>query len=98
MGILEIPFHDSAFSWTMNSGTDRERSVSFGTGSKSKIVATDGGESDRPALLPKLRSFAIMALVIGAGVAYNRLQRRRAREAVEAEESSGGWLSRLQSQ
>jgi hypothetical protein len=97
MGLLEIPFHDSAFSWTTNSGTDRERSVSFGTGSKSKIVATDGGESDRPALVPKLRSFAIMALVVGAGVAYNRLQRRRAREAVEAEESSGGWVSRLRS-
>jgi len=98
MGILEIPFHDSAFSWTMNSGADGKRPVSSGTGSKSKIVATDGGESDRPALVPKLRSFAIMALVIGAGVAYNRLQRRRAREAVEAEESSGSWLSRLQSQ
>jgi hypothetical protein len=97
MGILEIHFHDSEFSWSMNPGTDRERSFSLGTGSKSRIATTDGGQSDRPAIASKLRSFAIMAVVIGAGVAYNRLQRRRARDAAEAEESGGGRLSRLRS-
>lgn len=96
MGILEIHFHDSEFSWSVDTGTeDEEQSFSLGLGSESETV-TDGGESDRPALAPKLRSFAIMAIVIGAGVAYNRLQDRRAREAAEAEES-GGRLSRLRS-
>jgi len=102
MGILEIHFHDSEFSWSVDAGTGKERSLSFGTGGESRTAATDGGESDggesdRPAIAPKLRSFAIMAIVIGAGVAYNRLQDRRAREAAEAEASSGGRFSRLRS-
>lgn len=93
MGILEIHFHDSEFSWSMNpDGDDEEtasRSLSWGSGGKS--ASADGGkERERPAIKPKLRSLAIMAFVIGAGVAYNRLKDRRARRAAEAEEKAGG--------
>ena len=101
MGILEIHFHDSEFNWSMNPGSDgqqaRSRSLSLGSGGKS--ASTDGGEErERPAIKPKLRSLAIMAFVIGAGVAYNRLQDRRARRAAEAEEETrGGRFSRLRS-
>jgi len=101
MGILEIHFHDSEFSWSVSPGSDDEetasRSLSLGSGGES---ATDGGrERERPAIKPKLRSLAIMAFVVGAGVAYNRLQRRRARRAAEAEEeaANAGPLSRLRS-
>lgn len=96
MGILEVHFHDSEFSWSVNPGGDGQ-SLSLGSGSESETATTDGGQSERPALAPKLRSFAIMAFVIGAGVAYNRLKDRRAHEAAEAEASSGGRLSRLRS-
>ncbi|WP_137285253.1 hypothetical protein [Halorussus salinisoli] len=95
MGILEIHFHDSEFSWSMNSGTDDERSFSLRSGSRSG-AATDGGQTDRPSIVPKLRSLAVLALVVGAGIAYNRLQDRQAREQAEAEESRGR-LSRLRS-
>ncbi|WP_276301715.1 hypothetical protein [Halorussus lipolyticus] len=97
MGILEIHFHDSEFSWSMNPGSGEERSFSLGSGSESEAATTDGGQPDRPAIAPKLRSLAIMALVVGAGVAYNRLKDRRAREAAEAEQSAGGRLSRIRS-
>ncbi|WP_135852779.1 hypothetical protein [Halorussus salinus] len=103
MGILEIHFHDSEFSWSVSPGSDDEetasRSLSLGAGGDES--ATDGGqERERPAIKPKLRSLAIMAFVIGAGVAYNRLQDRRARRAAEAEEEAAGTgpLSRLRSQ
>ncbi|UPV74565.1 hypothetical protein M0R89_00500 [Halorussus limi] len=99
MGILEIHFHDSEFSWSVNSGSDEGRSLSLGSGGSS--ATTDGGEPRRrPSIKPKLQSFAIMALVVGAGVAYNRIQGRRARRAAEAEEeeaAGGGPFSRLRS-
>jgi hypothetical protein len=98
MGILEIHFHDSEFSWSMNPGSGEKRSLSLRSGGGSEATTDDGEERERPAILPKLRSVAIMALVVGAGVAYNRLQERRARRAAEAEEeASGGPLSRLRS-
>ncbi|WP_135824493.1 hypothetical protein [Halorussus ruber] len=98
MGILEIHFHDSEFSWSTNPGSDEERSFSLGGKRKSGAATTDGGGTDRPSIAPKLRSLAIMALVVGAGIAYNRLKDRRAREAAEAEEqASGGRLSRIRS-
>ena len=104
MGILEIHFHDSEFNWSMNPGSDEEdsesRSLSLGSGSESSATPDGGQERERPAIKPKLRSLAIMAFVIGAGVAYNRLQDRRARRAAEAEEEAAGGspLSRLRSQ
>ncbi|WP_128476031.1 hypothetical protein [Halorussus pelagicus] len=100
MGILEIHFHDSEFHWSMNPGSGEKRSLRSGeSGESGELTAADGGEEpERPAIKPKLRSLAIMALVIGAGVAYNRLQRRRARRAAEAEEeAASGRFSRLRS-
>jgi hypothetical protein len=100
MGILEIHFHDSEFSWSMNPGDGEEatasRSLSLGSGGKS--ASADGGKKrERPAIKPKLRSLAIMAFVVGAGVAYNRLKDRRARAAEAEEEAGGSRLSRLRS-
>ena len=90
MGILEIHFHDSEFSWSMNPGTDRERSLSMKTGSRSKPT-TDGGGRGRPAIASKLGSLGALALVIGAGIAVNRLRSRRARKgAAETEGKSRG--------
>ncbi|MFC7079775.1 hypothetical protein [Halorussus caseinilyticus] len=100
MGILEIHFHDSEFSWSVNPDggekQSRSRSLSLGSGSESD-ASTDGGQSDRPSIAPKLRSFAILALVVGAGIAYNRLRSQRARKAAAEEESVGGRLSRIRS-
>lgn len=73
MGILEIHFHDSEFSWTMNPGTDEERSFSLGSTGGS---TADGGHRERPAIRPKLRSLAVLMLVVGAGIAYNRMRSR----------------------
>lgn len=90
MGILEVHFHDSEFSWSMNPGTDDERTFSLGSRSESKSGesgTTDSG-TDRLSLAPKLRSFAVLALVIAGGVAFRRMRSRRAREAAEREESS----------
>ena len=106
MGILEIHFHDSEFSWSVNPGRGEERSLSFGTGERSG--ATDGERSrrsggwstDRPSMGPKLRSAAVLALVIAGGIAFNRVRSRRAREAVEqeaAEQEARGPFSRLRS-
>jgi hypothetical protein len=86
MGILEIHFHDSEFSWSVNPGNGDERSLSLGSDDES--ATTDGGRRERPAIKPKLRSLAVMALVVGAGYAYNKMKARKAREAA-AEESSG---------
>ncbi|UPW00704.1 Tad domain-containing protein [Halorussus gelatinilyticus] len=102
MGILEIHFHDSEFSWSMDRGSDGEesRSRTFSLGSGGESVTTDGGgERERPGIKPKLRSLAVMALVVGAGVVYNRLQRRRAQRTADAEAEAGGGsrLSRLRS-
>lgn len=92
MGILEVHFHDSRFEWNINPGTEEERSLSFGVGSESNEATTDGGTGGRPSVAPKLRSFAIVALVVGAGIAFNRLRSRRAREEAE-QESRGRRLS-----
>jgi hypothetical protein len=94
MGILEVHFHDSRFEWTFNPETGgEERSLSLGVGSESEPTPTDDGES-RPAVASKLRSLAILALVVGGAVAYNRMQSRRAAEVAEAEaESTGRRLS-----
>lgn len=92
MGILEIHFHDSEFSWSMNPGTGKERSLSLRTGSKSE-AATDGGGRGRPAIPSKLGSVGVLALIIGAGIAVNRLRSRRAREARSEKESRGRRLS-----
>lgn len=96
MGILELHFHDSRFEWTVNPGSDEERSLSLGLGGESDQSVTDGGRSrgsgrSRPSILPKLKMFGALALVVGAAAAFNRIQNRRVekmREA-EAEESSG---------
>ncbi|WP_435174936.1 hypothetical protein [Halorussus sp. AFM4] len=107
MGILEIHFHDSEFSWSVNPGGGRERSLSFGTGDRAGT--TDGGTSGRsgrggstgrPSMGPKLRSAAVVALVVAGGIAFNRIRSRRAREAVEreaAEQESSGPFSLLRS-
>ena len=97
MGILEIHFHDSEFSWSMNPGGGEERSLSFGTGERSgKSGTTAGGRGTRsPSTGPKLRSIAVLALVVAGGIAFNRVRSRRKREA--AEEESRGRLSRIRS-
>lgn len=92
MGILDIHFHDSEFSLNVGSGStgdaDGGRSFSSGSGTRSERTETDGGAGTRPSLAPKLKSFAFLAAVVGAGVAYNKMQARRARTPSE-EESSG---------
>ncbi|NHN59367.1 MULTISPECIES: hypothetical protein [Halorussus] len=102
MGILEIHFHDSEFSWSMNPGGDEGRSFSLGTGGSSEAsgATTDGGSTGRPSMGPKLRSAAVLALVVAGGIAFNRIRARRAREAVEretAEQESKGPFSLLRS-
>lgn len=92
MGILEIHFHDSEFRWSLNPGTDRERSLSLGTGSRAEAT-TDGGGRGRPSIVSKLGTVGTLALVIGAGIAFNRLRSRRAREAEAEKESRGRRLS-----
>ncbi|NEU56255.1 hypothetical protein [Halorussus sp. MSC15.2] len=95
MGVLEIHFHDSEFRLSLNPGTDRERTLSLGSRGDSGS-STRGGTSGRPAIASKLRSFGVLALVVGAGVAYNRIQSRRAREAA-AERDSGRRFPRIRS-
>ncbi|WP_158056265.1 hypothetical protein [Halorussus halophilus] len=95
MGILELHFHDSELSWNFGPGADEERSFSLGTGGESKTTATNGGreKSESPSLAPKLRSFGVLALVIGAGILYNRRKARRKSgraEEAETEEKSAG--------
>lgn len=90
MGILELHFHDSELSWTMSPGTDSERSFSLESESES---VTDDGQRERPSVKPKLRSLAIVALVVGAGIAYNRMKARRR----EAAEESSSRLPRIRS-
>ena len=92
MGILELHFHDSELSWHFAPGTGRERSFSLGTGGESK-TATNGGGETRPSMLSKLRSLAVLALVVGGGVAYNRMKARRREQAEQDAESSGRRLS-----
>lgn len=101
MGILEIHLHDSEFSWSVNPGTGRERSLSLGMGSKSKRKSgrKSGGTSsgsgssdgrDGPSIASKLGPIAVLGLVIGGIVAFNRLRSRRKRESAEAESRSSG--------
>lgn len=95
MGILDVHFHDSEFNWSINPGTDRERTFSLGSRGES-TTSTDGGTTGRPSIAPKLRSFAVLALVVGAGVVYNRIRSRRARAAAE-ERDSGRRFPRIRS-
>jgi hypothetical protein len=91
MGILEIHLHDSEFELVLNPGSEKERSLSFGIGSRSGGGSTSAtersGQSGRPPLKPKLKSFAIMGLVVGAAFAVNRLRDRRARQKAADERS-----------
>jgi len=88
MGILELHFHDSEFSWTVDAGESAGRSLSFGRGERE--TASDGGSERPPSARGKLRLVGALAAVVGLGVAFNRFQRRRARKAAEAEEESSG--------
>ena len=93
MGIFEVHFHDSRFEWTINPGTDDERSLSFGVGSASEGVSDGGrsrGDQSRPSIAPKLKSVAALGLVVGAAAALNRIQSRRAQKARRTEEESTG--------
>ena len=99
MGILELHFHDSEFSWSVNPESGSERSLSFGTGkksgggkssSKSSRAKGGSGERGRPSLGPKLGSLAVLGLVVGGGIAFKRLRSRRARESGKTEQSSPG--------
>ena len=94
MGILEIHLHDAEFSWSVNPGSGKERSLSFRTGSESSSESSPGrggsGEGGRPSLGSKLGSLAVLGLVVGGGIAFNRLRARRARESAKTEQSSRG--------
>ena len=96
MAILDIHFHDSKFALNIGSGSSADsakgRKLSLPSGKRSERTKADGGTTDRPSLAPKLKSFAFLAVVVGAGVAYNKLQARRARAATEGK-SSGRRLS-----
>lgn len=95
MGILELHFHDAEFNWSVGTGSGTERRLSMRTGRRS-----ESGGSQTPSLAPKLRSFAVLAAVVGVGIAVNRLRSRRARRRAEAESAEGEassrrrWLSR----
>jgi hypothetical protein len=98
MGILELHFHDSEFSWSVSPGTGTERSLSLKTGSKSggkssrkssRSAGSSGGGTS-PSAKSKLGSLAVLGLVVGAGIVFNRLRARRARAAAEAESKSPG--------
>lgn len=96
MGILEIHFHDSQFEWTLAPGTDEERSFSVGTGSESGSGRGESGDASRGSAGRKLRSAGLVALVVGAAVAFGRLRSRRARAAADSDDESRS-ASRLRS-
>lgn len=88
MSLLEIHFHDSGFSLFGDSGE------SNGTASKLRSRASEAasGDSDgdgdgADTALGKLAMFGAVALVVTAGVAYNRVRRRRARVSGEKRSS-----------
>lgn len=90
MGILELHFHDSQFEWTVNPGTNEERSLSLGLESESQEAPTGQSSRSRPSVVPKLKLFAVLALVVGVAAAFNRIQSQRAQKMRETEESSSG--------
>ncbi|PSP55038.1 hypothetical protein BRC82_07505 [Halobacteriales archaeon QS_1_67_19] len=91
MGILEVHFHDSEFSWSAETGSGDERRLSLRSGSESSGSESEG-DADTPAILPKLRGVAVIALVVGAGMAYRRLRSRQIRRTAEG---GGGEKRRL---
>jgi len=88
MGILELHFHDSEFSWTVDAGESGGRSLSVGRGDSETV--SDGGTNRPPSMWRKVRLFGVLGAVVGLGLAFNRLQRRRARKSAEAEAESSG--------
>jgi len=88
MGILELHFHDSEFSWTFDAGESEGRLLSLGPGERETV--SDGGTNRPPSTWRKFRLLGVLGAVVGLGLAFNRLQRRRARTAAEAEAESSG--------
>ncbi|WP_162224574.1 hypothetical protein [Halorussus amylolyticus] len=92
MGILEIHFHDSDFSWNVNPrGSEDGGALPFGSDESESQPETDGGETPAPSVANKLRTVGMLAVLVGLGVALSRLRSRRARKAAESNEqgSSG---------
>lgn len=90
MSLLEIHFHDSGFSLFGDSG-DSSNTASKLRSRASEAASGDSDGDSSDTALGKLAMFGAVALVVAAGVAFNRLRRRRDRAA--GEERSSGRLS-----
>lgn len=99
MGILEIHFHDSDFSWTVNPKGSDEKTLSFGSG-KSKSSsgpksAPNGGTSPGSgtgdgSFRGKLWMLGALALFVGVGLGFGKLRSRRKTESGTSEQQTSG--------
>ena len=100
MGILEIHFHDSDFSWTVNPRKSDGKTLSFGSGESSSKTksASSGASSDSgtgdSSFAGKLWMLGALALFVGVGLGLGKLRSRRETGSAESgQESSGRRLS-----
>ena len=91
MGILEIHFHDSDFSWTVNPRGSDEKTLSLDSGESSSQSSggstTETGDSHGA---EKLWMIAALAAFVGLGVGVNKLRSRRASETGKSDQQSSG--------
>lgn len=95
MGILEIHFHDSDFSWTVNPRGSDEKTFSFGSGesgsssTSSGSGATESGTDDG-SFAGKLWMLGALAAFVGVGLGISKLWSRRKTESGTSEQETSG--------
>lgn len=96
MGILEIHFHDSDFSWTVNPRGSDEKTLSLGSGessSKTKSASSgtaSTGSAGDGSLAGKLWMLGALAVFVGVGLGLSKLRSRRRTESAESEQKTSG--------
>lgn len=100
MGILEIHFHDSDFSWTVNPRGSDEKTLSFSSGesseppsrtkSASSGAASPGSGTGEGSFAGKLWMLGALAVFVGAGLGLSKLRNRRRTESAESEQDTSG--------
>ena len=91
MGILEIHFHDSDFSWTVNPRKSSEGALSSDSGeSASESFARSTTETGDSPGGQKLLMVGALAAFVGLGIGFSKLRSRRESEAAESEQQSSG--------